>query len=145
MDSSFIKSFSETTQDKLTKAMLECSMLFSLNRNASLSNGRKDMFLQSVFAITCSDSREWTVKDVHDVFYDRFTKDYDHEIIRRAMQKLTKDGLLIPKGNGLVPHEKIADKMREEDSNVGERTEAVFNAIIENTERRGCRTNEREH
>ena len=135
MAKSFIESFSETTQDKLTKAMLECSMLFSLNRNASLSDGRKDMFLQSVFAIICSDSREWTVKDVHDVFYDRFSKDYDHEIIRRAMQKLTKEGLLIPKNNGLVPHEKIAEKMREEDSNIGERTEAVFNEIIENTER----------
>ena len=131
----FIESFSENTQDRLTKAMLECSMLFSLNRNASLSNGRKDMFLQSVFAITCSDSREWTVEDLHDVFYDRFSKDYDHEIIRKAMQKLTKDGLLIPKGNGLVPNEKIAEKMREEDNNVWERTEAVFNAIIENTER----------
>ena len=135
MDNSFIKSFSETTQDKLTKAMLECSMLFSLNRNASLCNGRKDMFLQSVFAITCSDSREWTVKDVHDVFYDRFSKDYDSEIIRGAMQKLTKDGLLIPKGNGFVPHEKIAKKMREEADNIAKRTEAVFNAIIENTER----------
>ncbi len=135
MAKSFIESFSEATQDKLTKAMLECSMLFSLNRNASLSDGRKDMFLQSVFAIICSDSREWTVKDVHDVFYDRFSKDYDHEIIRRAMQKLTKEGLLIPKNNGLVPHEKIAEKMREEDSNIGERTEAVFNEIIENTER----------
>ncbi len=63
------------------------------------------MFLQTVFAITCSDNREWTVKDLHDVFYERFSKDYDHEIIRKAMQKLTKDGLLIPKGNGLVPHE----------------------------------------
>lgn len=133
--SSFIESFSETTQDRLTKAMLECSMLFSLNRNASLSDGRKDMFLQSVFAITCSDSREWTAREVHDVFYDKFSKDYDLEIIRKAMQKLTKDGLLIPKGNGLVPHEKIAEKMKDEDSNIGERTEAVFNTIIENTER----------
>lgn len=132
---SFIESFSETTQDRLTKAMLECSMLFSLNKNASLSNGRKDMFLQSVFAITCSDNHEWTVKDVHDVFYDRFSKDYDLEIIRKAMQKLTKDGLLIPKGNGLVPHEKIAEKMKEEDSKIGERTDAVFDTIIEDTKR----------
>lgn len=135
MANSFIESFSEETQDKLTKAMLECSMLFSLNRNASLSDGRKDMFLQSVFAITCSDSREWTEKDVHDVFYEKFSKDYDPEIIRKAMQKLTKDGLLISKGRGLVPHEKIAKEMREEDSCIGEKTEAVFNAIIENTER----------
>ena len=135
MANSFIESFSESTQDRLTKAMLECSMLFSLSRNVSLSDGRKDMFLQSVFAITCSDNREWTVKDVHDVFYDRFSKDYDDEIIRRAMKKLTKEGLLIPKGNGCVPHEEIAEKMREEDNNVWVRTEAVFNAIIENTER----------
>lgn len=135
MANSFIESFSENTQDRLTKAMLECSMLFSLNSNVSLSDGRKDMFLQSVFAIICSDSREWTVKDLHDVFYDRFSKDYDSEIIKKAMQKLTKDGLLIPKGNGLVPHEKIAEKMREEDNNVWERTESVFNSIIENTER----------
>lgn len=135
MANSFIDSFSENTQDKLTKAMLECSMLFSMNRNTVLSNGRKDMFLQTVFAITCSDSREWTVKDLHDVFYDKFSKDYDNEIIRKAIQKLTKDGWLIPKGNGLVPHEKIAEKMREEDNNVWEKTEAIFNAIIENTER----------
>lgn len=132
MANSFIESFSESTQDKLTKAMLECSMLFSLSRNASLSNGRKDMFLQTVFAITCSDSREWTEKDVHDVFHDRFSKDYDLEIIRKAIQKLTKDGWLIPNGNGLVPDEKIAMKIREEDSKIGERTEAIFNAIIEN-------------
>ena len=135
MANSFIDSFSENTQDRLIKAMLECSMLFSLNRNTVLSDGRKDMFLQTVFAITCSDNREWTVKDLHDVFYERFSKDYDHEIIRKAMQKLTKDGLLIPKGNGLVPHEKIAEKMKEEDNNVWEQTEAIFNAIIENTER----------
>lgn len=134
MANSFIESFSESTQDKLTKAMLECSMLFSLNRNVTLSNGRKDMFLQTVFAITCSDSREWTVKDVHDVFQDKFSKDYDLEIIRKALQKLTKDGLLIPQGHGLVPNDKIAMKMREEDGKIGERTEAIFNVIIENTQ-----------
>jgi len=135
MANSFIDSFSEDTQDKLTKAMLECSMLFSLNRNPILSKGRKDMFLQSIFAITCSDSREWTVKDVHDVFHDRFSKEYDPEIIRRAMQKLTKEGFLIPKGNGVVPHEKIAEEMRKSDKNIGERTETIFNAVIEETER----------
>lgn len=135
MANSFIDSFTENTQDRLTKAMLECSMLFSLNRNAVLSDGRKDMFLQTVFAITCSDNREWTVKDLHDVFYDKFSKNYDQEIIRKAMQKLTTDGLLIPKGNGLVPDEKIAEKMKEEDNKVWKQTEAIFNAIIENTER----------
>lgn len=135
MANSFIDSFSEDTQDKLTKAMLECSMLFSLNRNPILSEGRKDMFLQSVFAITCSDTREWTVKDVHDVFHDRFSKEYDTEIIRKAMQKLTKEGFLIPKGNGMVPHEKIAEEMRKNDRNIGERTDTIFNAVIEETER----------
>ena len=135
MANSFIDSFSEDTQDKLTKAMLECSMLFSLNRNPILSEGRKDMFLQSVFAITCSDTREWTVKDVHDVFHERFSKEYDLEIIRKAMQKLTKEGFLIPKGNGMVPHEKIAEEMRKNDRNIGERTETIFNAVIEETER----------
>lgn len=134
MANSFIESFSETTQDKLTKAMLECSMLFSLNRNALLSDGRKNMFLQSVFAITCSDSREWTVKDVHDVFDERFSKDYDYDIIKKAMKKLTKDGWLIPTEKGFVPHESIAKRLREYDSRIGQRTEAVFNAIIENTE-----------
>ena len=135
MANSFIDSFSEDTQDKLTKAMLECSMLFSLNRNPILSEGRKDMFLQSVFAITCSDTREWTVKDVHDVFHERFSKEYDLEIIRKALQKLTKEGFLIPKGNGMVPHEKIAEEMRKNDRNIGERTETIFNAVIEETER----------
>ena len=134
MANSFIDSFSEDTQDKLTKAMLECSMLFSLNRNPRLNEGRKDMFLQSVFAITCSDCREWTVKDVHDVFHDRFSKEYDHEIIRKAMQKLTKEGFLIRKGNGVVPHEKIAEEIRKNDRNIGERTEMIFNAVIEETE-----------
>lgn len=135
MADSFLESFSEDTQDKLTKAMLECSMLFSLNRNVSLSAGRKDMFLQTVFAITCSDNREWTVKDVHDVFQDRYSKNYDTEVIRKAMQKLTKDGLLIPSGVGMIPHEKIAAIIREEDKKIGERTETVFNALIEDTER----------
>ena len=80
MATSFIESFSEDTQDKLTKAMLECSMLFSLNRNVTLNQGRKDMFLQSVFAITCSDNREWTAQDVHDVFHDKFTKEYERYV-----------------------------------------------------------------
>lgn len=135
MATSFIESFSEDTQDKLTKAMLECSMLFSLNRNVTLNQGRKDMFLQSVFAITCSDNREWTAQDVHDVFHDKFTKEYAPDVIKKAMQKLTKEGFLIPKGNGVVPHEKIAEKMREDDRIIGERTEMVFDAVIENTER----------
>ena len=135
MATSFIESFSEDTQDKLTKAMLECSMLFLLNRNVTLNQGRKDMFLQSVFAITCSDNREWTAQDVHDVFHDKFTKEYAPDVIKKAMQKLTKEGFLIPKGNGVVPHEKIAEKMREDDRNIGERTEMVFDAVIENTER----------
>ena len=95
MANSFIESFSEDTQDKLTKAMLECSMLFSLNRNVTFNQGRKDMFLQSVFAITCSDSREWTAKDVHDVFHDKFGKEYAPEVIKKAIQKLTKEGFLV--------------------------------------------------
>ena len=55
MANSFIERFSEDTQDMLTKSMLECSMLFSLNRNPSLNIGRKDMLLQTIFAIICSE------------------------------------------------------------------------------------------
>ena len=131
MANSFIESFSETTQDKLIKSMLECSILFSLSRNESLSNVRKDMFLRSVFAITCSEDREWTEQDVHDVFKNKFSKDYNLDIINSAISKLKKDELLHSRGCGYVPNAEIAKNINEADLKIKEKTETVFNAIIE--------------
>lgn len=134
-DINFLNSFSEDTQDKLEKTMLECSMLLSLNRNPSLSEGRKDMFLQCVFAIICTEEKEWSQLDVQQVFHDRFRKDFDLEIIRRAMQKLLKLGWLERTAKGLAANPKIAKESRESACKIEERTKALFNEIIDNVDK----------
>ena len=134
-DINFLKSFSEDTQDKLEKTMLECSMLLSLNRNSSLSAGRKDMFLQCVFAIICSEEKEWTIIDVQQVFHDRFGKEYDPEIIRKAMQKLLKLGWLEKTAKGLVANSKIAKDSQNGANKIEQRTKALFAEIIDNVDK----------
>ena len=136
MANHFIETFTEETQDRLTKSMLECSILFSLNRNATLDDGRKNMFLQSVFAIVCSDEKEWTPQLVYDAFRDKFGKEYDIKLIDKALKKLLKDGLLTPMGDGYVAHQNMADKMKEENSKIEERTKELFTFVINSVEER---------
>lgn len=136
MANHFIETFTEETQDRLTKSMLECSILFSLNRNATLDDGRKNMFLQSVFAIVCSDEKEWTPQLVYDAFRDKFGKEYDIKLIDKALKKLLKDGLLTPMGDGYVAHQDMAEKMKEENSKIEERTKELFTFVINSVEER---------
>ena len=136
MANHFIDAFTEETQDRLTKSMLECSILFSLNRNATLADGRKNMFLQSVFAIVCSDEKEWTPKLVYDAFHDKFGKEYDIKFIDKALKKLLKDGLLTPMGDGYVAHQDMAEKMKEENRKIEERTKEIFAFVINGVEER---------
>lgn len=136
MANHFIETFTEETQDRLTKSMLECSILFSLNRNATLDDGRKNMFLQSVFAIVCSDEKEWTPQLVYDAFRDKFGKEYDIKLIDKALKKLLKDELLTPMGDGYVAHQDMADKMKEENSKIEERTKELFTFVINSVEER---------
>lgn len=136
MENLFIDTFTEETQDKLTKSMLECSILFSLNRNASLDEGRKNMFLQTVFAIICSEDQIWTLNMVHDSFHEKFGKEYDMILIERAMKKLLKDGLLSIKENGYVAHQDMADRIKEENTKIEERTKNLFNFVISGVENR---------
>lgn len=131
----FLESFTEDTQDKLEKTMLECSMLFALNRNQSFSEGRKDMFLRSVFAIISSETKEWTEQDVQQVFYEKFRKEINPELIRKAMQRLLKLGWLEKTAKGLVPQEKIAEEIRGGIRKVDERTKTLFNEIIAHVEK----------
>lgn len=134
MEESFIESFSEDTQDRLTKSMLECSMLFSLNRNKSLSIGRKDMFLQTVFAITCSEDKNWKVEDVVKVFYEKFGKSIDNDVVRKALQKLLKESWLVQKDDGLVPHIKWAEELHSGTIEIEQKTSKLFQDVIEKVE-----------
>ena len=130
MANQFIDTFTEETQDKLTKSMLECSILFSLNRNPSLNEGRTNMFLQCVFAIVSSETQEWTPKLVHDAFLDRFSKEYDIDLIKKSMQKLLKEGLLTPSGPGYIAHRDMAEKIKEENVKIERRTKELFDFVI---------------
>lgn len=134
-DINFLETFTEDTQDKLEKTMLECSMLFALNRNQAFSEGRKDMFLRSVFAIISSETKEWTEQDVQQVFYEKFRKEINLELIRKAMQRLLKLGWLEKTARGLVPQEKIAEEIRGGLRKVDERTITLINEIIINVEK----------
>lgn len=136
MANNFFSSFTENGQNKLIKSMLECSLLFSLNRNPVLNESRKNMFLQSVFAIICSEDQEWTETSVHDVFHDKFGREYEIKVIREAIKKLLKDGLLTPSGSGYVPNKEMAESMRQENDKVEESTGQLFNAIIDSVEKR---------
>lgn len=130
MANQFIDTFTEETQDKLTKSMLECSILFSLSRNPSLNKGRTNMFLQCVFAIVSSETQEWTPKLVHDAFLDRFSKEYDIDLIKKSMQKLLKEGLLTPSGPGYIAHRDMAEKIKEENVKIERRTKELFDFVI---------------
>ena len=130
MANSFIERFSEDTQDKLTKSMLECSMLFSLNRNPSLSIGRKDMLLQTIFAIICSEEKIWKVDDVVKVFHDKFGKKIEIDLVRKAFQVLLRETWVVPHEDGVIPHEKWGKEFQNGTNEIEQRTNCLFNEVI---------------
>lgn len=134
-DINFLNSFSEDTQDKLEKTMLECSMLLSLNRNSSLSECRKDMFLQCVFAIICSEEKDWSQSDVQQVFHDRFGKDFELDVIQSATQRLLNLGWLERTANGLVANPQIAKESRDSANSIKERTKTLINEIVDSVDK----------
>lgn len=144
-ESTFLDSFSEGAQSLLQKSMLECSMLFSLNRNPTLSNGRKDMFMQTVFAITCSEKKIWNTEEVMRVFHDKFGKAIEKDIVKKALQKLLKEGWLVKKEDGLVPYENCAEKVREGTIEIERQTNKLFQDTINKVEAQLGRNLSQEH
>ena len=114
MTNSFISSFSEENQDKLKKSMLECSILFSMNRNKSLSMVRNNMLLQTVFAIVTSEDHPWSTDDIVEIYKHKFKKIVDPSLVQNAIDQLVKSEWLFPQDGNFIPHEKIAQLMNQE-------------------------------
>lgn len=131
----FIESFDEGTQDKLTKSMLESSLIFAINRSKGITIQRNELFLKTIFAIIISEKKSWTTDDLLTVFRDKFGKEYKEEDLKEPIRKLLMANWIRrdSDGKGLIPDEKASSKMSKGIAKVNTFTDHLINSLIVET------------
>ena len=69
---SFLDSFSEETQDRLKRSILECSLLFHTDNALVTSIKKNDIFSKSIFAIIVDAGGNPTQTDIVNLYQQRF-------------------------------------------------------------------------
>ena len=109
-----IENLSDTTQNSLTKALLESSLLFVHSKNKLVGIQRHDVFLKSVFAIVVSEGKPCSSRIIADVFKKKFFKEIKVHDIDAAIERLALINWINREGEGYIPDPKIAKIMRDD-------------------------------
>ena len=82
-----IENLSDDTQNKLTKALLESSLLFAHSDNKLVGVQRNEVFLKTVFAIIVSENKPCDSEQIVRVFSEKFNKEINPEEINKAIKE----------------------------------------------------------
>lgn len=122
--------FTEDTQDKLYRAMLESSLMFSMNRSQGITLQRNEAFLKTVFAFIISEQKPWTIGNLQDSFQARYHKQISKEEIQGAVDKLVSSNWLRKESGGYIPHESMAKQMEKGINEVKDNTKLLMDGLI---------------
>lgn len=133
-DFSFLDSFSEETQDRLKRSLLECSLLFHTDNTLGSGIQKGDIFSKSIFALIVEADNALTADDISTLYKQRFGKSVEAKILAEVLKSLQKKNFITPHEGGYRPHKLAAETMREGVNRFEERMKRLNKQLIETTE-----------
>ena len=132
---SFLDSFSEETQDRLKRSILECSLLFHTDNSLVPGIKKDDILSKSVFALIIESDSTPTTTDIANLYKARFGKPIDTKVLDTVLMSLVRTSFLSPHEGGYRPHKRAAETMNEGVRMFENRMAALQQQLIEKTER----------
>lgn len=126
-----IENLSDETQDNLTKALLESSLLFLRSTNKLAGVQRNEVFLKTVFAIIVSYGKPCAKEHVSEVFEKKFTKDIKSQEIENAILRLENLHWIVRDGEGYIPDAKIAQIMKDDVAEIEQLKKNLIDGLID--------------
>lgn len=125
-----IENLSDETQNSLTKALLESSLLFVHSHDEMVGLQRNEVFLKTVFAIIVSENKPCASDQIASVFSERFHKDINLDEIDKALGRLEFIQWIHKEGCGFIPNDKIAKIMKEDVADIEQRKQNLVQDLI---------------
>lgn len=126
-----IENLSDSTQDNLTKALLESSLLFVHSNEKLVGIQRHEVFLKTVLAIITSENVPCTKEKIAEVFSKKFFKDIQSKDIDDAVDRLLEFHWINEKDGGYVPDEKIAKIIKDDVADIERKRQDMINGLVE--------------
>lgn len=126
-----IENLSDDTQNKLTKALLESSLLFAHSDNKLVGIQRNEVFLKTVFAIIVSENKPCDSEQIVRVFSEKFNKEINPEEINKAIDRLVYIHWIHEENEGFVPNAKIAKIMKNDLEDIEQRKQKLIQELVE--------------
>lgn len=134
-DFSFLDSFSEETQDRLKRSILECSLLFHTDNSLVPGIKKDDILSKSIFALIVEADGNPTTNDIANLYKVRFGKPIDTKVLDSVLMSLVRTSFISPNEGGYRPHKRAAETMRDGVAMFEKRMVALQQQLIEKTER----------
>ena len=103
-DFSFLDSFSEETQDRLKRSILECSLLFHTDNSLVSGIKKDDILSKSIFALIVEADGNPTTNDIAKLYKVRFGKPIDTKVLDSVLMSLVRTSFISPNEGGYRPH-----------------------------------------
>lgn len=125
-----IENLSDSTQNSLTKALLESSLLLVHNRSKLVGIQRHEVFLKTVFAIIASEGNPCTTSKIADIFIKKFHKEIKTPDIDSAVLRLESINWIKKDGEGYKPDSQIAQIMKEDLKDIELQKQRLVDGLI---------------
>ncbi len=126
-----IENLSDETQNNLTKALLESSLLFVHSNDEMVGLQRNEVFLKTVFAIIVSENKPCASDQIASIFSEKFHKDINPDEISKALGRLEFIQWIHKEGYGFVPNVKIAKIMKDNVADIEQRKQNLVQDLID--------------
>lgn len=130
----FLDSFSEETQDRLKRSLLECSLLFHTDNDLVSGIKKSDILSKSIFAIIVDAQGAPSSTEISNLYLQRFGKPVDDNLLDLALKSLVRSNFISPHEGGYRPHKRAAETMSEGVRDFEERMKTLNQQLLENTE-----------
>lgn len=126
-----IENLSDDTQNNLTKALLESSLLFVHSHDKIVGIQRNEVFLKTVFAIIVSENKPCDNKQIVSVFSEKFHKGINPDEIDKAIGRLEFIQWIHKENGGYVPNAKIAKIMKDDVADIEQRKQNLIQELVD--------------
>lgn len=99
-----LNNYTEETQDSLKRAFMECSIIFTMNKDEEINALKGKMFLQAVLALLVDAGAPSNPEQIQSIYKQKTGRLIDKEQFIQAFEQLQKLGYITPSNDNYVAH-----------------------------------------
>lgn len=122
--------FSEDTQYGLKRTFMECSLIFTMNKNNEMNTLKGNMFLQAVLAIMVEAQEPCTAEEAATMFRQKTGRVIEDKQFVEAFVKLKKLGYITPHNSSYTVHGQLRRWIQEGMSEIKTMYEQLVDELV---------------